>query len=135
MSYHFTATLLASFDDAVAATRHALKNQGFGVISEIDVQKTLKDKIDVDFRPYLILGACNPTMAYEALQLEDKIGTMLPCNVILQERAPGEVEISAVNPVASMGAIDNPTLLAHAETVGDKLFAAIEALRVRELTP
>lgn len=131
MSYHFTTTLLSSFDDAVAATREALKDQGFGVISEIDVQKTLKDKIGVDFRPYLILGACNPAMAFEALQLEDKIGTMLPCNVVLQEREPGEVEVSAVNPVASMASIDNPTLLAHAETVGDKLFSAIEALRAK----
>lgn len=121
MSYHFTATLLADFDRAVAATREALKAEGFGVITEIDVQRTLKDKLGVDFRPYQILGACNPAMAYEALKLEDKIGAMLPCNVVIQEREPGEIEVSAIDPVASMRAVDNPALLAQAAVVGEHL--------------
>lgn len=131
MSYHISTTLLSSFGKAVADTREALKAEGFGVITEIDVTKTLKDKIGVDFRPYQILGACNPTMAWEALKLEDKIGAMLPCNVVLQEREPGEVEISAVDPVASMQAVDNPPLLAHARVVGDQLRRVIERLRAQ----
>ncbi|MFC7694762.1 DUF302 domain-containing protein, partial [Paeniroseomonas aquatica] len=89
-----------------ARTREALKLEDFGAIAEIDVQKTFKSKIGVDFRPYLILGACNPTMAHEALQVEDKVGTMLPCNVVVQERAEGRVEIAAIDPVASMQAIE-----------------------------
>jgi uncharacterized protein (DUF302 family) len=129
MTYHFTTTLLAGFDEAVARVRETLKAEGFGVITEIDVRKTLKDKLGVDFRPYQILGACNPAMAFEALKLEDKIGAMLPCNVVIQEREPGEVEVSAVDPVASMQAVDNPTLLAHAKLVGASLERAIENLR------
>jgi len=110
MSYHFSKTVNVSFDAAVAATTEALKRHGFGVLTQIDVRDTLHRKIGVDFRPYLILGACNPKMAYEALTLEDKIGTMLPCNVVVQQRDCDEVEISAVDPVASMSAIDNPGL-------------------------
>jgi uncharacterized protein (DUF302 family) len=110
MTYHFSTTVGLSFDAAVAATTEALKRHGFGVLTEIDVQRTLKNKLDVDFRLYRILGACNPQMAYLALQAEDKIGTMLPCNVIVQQRADGKVEVSAVDPVASMAAIGNPKL-------------------------
>ena len=129
MTYHFSATLLSAFEPAVAATREALKAEGFGVITEIDVTRTLHDKIGVAFRPYLILGACNPRMAYEALLLEDKIGAMLPCNVVIQEREPGEIEISAVDPVASMQAVENPDLLAHARFVGEQLKKVIARLR------
>jgi len=115
MSYHFTTTIDGPMERAVAATTEALGRHGFGVLTDIDVRATLKKKLDVDFRPYRILGACNPRMAYRALQAEDRIGTMLPCNVILQEREGGRVEVSAVDPVASMQAIGNPAL---AETAG-----------------
>ena len=98
MTYHFSKTVNLPFDAAVAATTDALKKHGFGVLTQIDVKDTLHKKIGVDFRPYLILGACNPKLAYEALTLEDKIGTMLPCNVIVQQRDGGAVEISAVDP-------------------------------------
>ena len=110
MSYHFSKTVDMPIDRADAATREALQKNGFGVLTEIDVQQTMKKRLDVDLYPYRILGACNPKMAYQALQAEDKIGTMLPCNVILQERQPGRTEISAVDPIASMQAIDNPKL-------------------------
>ena len=126
MSYYFSKTIDARFEDAVARTREALKLEGFGVITEIDVQKTFKSKIGVDFRPYLILGACNPAMAYEALQVEDKVGTMLPCNVVVQERAEGRVEIAAIDPVASMQAIENLGLTQKAATVAGKLQSALE---------
>jgi len=128
MSYYFARTLDAGFEDAVARTRAALQQQGFGVITEIDVRATLKAKLGEAFRPYLILGACNPAMAFEALKLEDKAGTMLPCNVVVQELAPGRVEIAAIDPVASMRAIDNPRLLETAKAVGEKLKAAVDAI-------
>lgn len=128
MSYYFAKTISASFDDAVSRTREALKAQGFGVITEIDVQKTLKTKIDVDFRPYLILGACNPAMAHQALEVEDKVGTMLPCNVVVQERAEGSVEIAAIDPVASMQAIGNPALIEKAAEVAAKLKSVLERI-------
>ena len=121
MSYYFARMIEASFEDAVSRTREALKAEGFCVISEIDVQKTLKSKIDVDFRPYLILGACNPAMAYEALQVEDKVGTMLPCNVVVQQLAEGRVEVAAIDPVASMQAIGNPALTEKAAEIAAKL--------------
>ena len=110
MTYHFSRTVNLPFDAAVAATINALKKHGFGVLTQINVKDTLNTKIGVDFRPYLILGACNPKLAYEALTLEDKIGTMLPCNVIVQQHDGGTVEVSAVDPVASMSAIENPKL-------------------------
>jgi len=110
MAYYFSKTLSTRFDDAVQRTTEALKQAGFGIITEIDVKDTLRKKLDVDFRSYRILGACNPRLAYEALKLEDKIGTMLPCNVVVQQTADGKVEVAAIDPVASMMAIDNPTL-------------------------
>lgn len=121
MTYHFSKTVDMSFDAAVAATTEALKNRGFGVLTQIDVKDTLKKKIGADFRPYLILGACNPKLAHQALTLEDKIGTMLPCNVVVQQRDGGKVEISAVDPVASMAAIENPKLGAVAGEVRELL--------------
>lgn len=121
------------FDDAIARTEAALKTEGFGVISRIDIQQTLKSKIDVDFRPYTILGACNPTLAHEALQLEDKVGLMLPCNVIVQQSGSDEVEVAAIDPVASMQAISNPELVKAAEVVRAKLARAIDRLRQSEI--
>ncbi|MDP3801947.1 DUF302 domain-containing protein [Brevundimonas sp.] len=128
MTYYFSRTLEGGFDEVVGRTREALKQEGFGVITEIDVQATLKTKIDVDFRPYLILGACNPAMAHEALQLEDKVGTMLPCNVVVQERPDGMIEVAAIDPVASMQAIGNPALSDKAAEVAAKLKGALERI-------
>ena len=128
MSYYFSKELSASFDEAVEKVRAALAAEGFGVLTEIDVRATLKKKLGVDFRPYKILGACHPESAYRALQLEDKIGLMLPCNVIVQERAPGEVEVAAVDPVASMTAVDNAALAEVAEGVRAKLEGVIDNL-------
>ena len=128
MAYHFTKRLRLSFEAAISRVTEALKQQGFGILTEIDVQQTLKKKLDVDFHPYRILGACNPPLAYQALQAEDKIGTMLPCNVIVQDVGDGIVEISAVDPVASMAAIDNPKLAVIAKTVQAKLKDVIDSL-------
>jgi uncharacterized protein (DUF302 family) len=129
MGYYISVGLKLPFDDAIASAEAALKTEGFGVISRIDIRQTLKAKIDVDFRPYTILGACNPTLAHEALQLEDKVGLMLPCNVIVQQSASDEVEVAAIDPVASMQAISNPALLEAAEVVREKLASAIDRLR------
>jgi uncharacterized protein (DUF302 family) len=128
VTYYFSRTLSAPFDAVVERTRQALQAEGFGVITEIDVARTLKTKLDVDFRPYLILGACNPALAYAALQLEDKVGTMLPCNVVVQMTREGSVEVAAVDPAASMLAIDNPELLKKADAVGAKLRRVVEGL-------
>jgi len=128
MSYHFSKTLDLPFDTAIVKTTEALKREGFGVLTEIDVQSTLKQKIGVDFRKYRILGACNPGLAHRALQAEDKIGTMLPCNVVVQEHADGKVEVSAIDPVASMRAVENPGLAAVADEVQGKLRRVIEEL-------
>lgn len=128
MSYYFAETVSASFDDAVARTIAALKEEGFGIITEIDLKETFKRKLDVDFRRYRILGACNPNLAFEALKLEDKVGTMLPCNVIVQELGPGQVEVAAIDPVASMQAIGNPALGEKAQAVRQKLKSAIARL-------
>lgn len=127
MVYYFAKTLDAPFDEAVERTVAALKQHGFGVLTRIDVRTTLKEKIGADFRPYIILGACNPKMAYQALQTEDKIGTMLPCNVIVQEQ-DGKSEVAAVDPVASMQAIENPALAGIATKVREELKAAIQSL-------
>ncbi len=128
MTYHFTKRLKAPFDVAIGRVTEALKQHGFGILTEIDVQQTLKKKLNVDFRPYRILGACNPPLAYQALQAEDKIGTMLPCNVIVQDVGDGFAEVSAVDPVASMAAIDNPKLAGIAATVQGKLKDVIASL-------
>ncbi len=128
MSYHFTKTVDLPFDKAIESVTAALKENGFGVLTTIDVKTTLKNKIDVDFRPYTILGACNPTFAYQALQSEDKIGAMLPCNVVVQQKDDGRVEVSAVDPVASMQAIENPALGGIAQQVQGLLKATIDKL-------
>ncbi|OYV39574.1 MAG: hypothetical protein B7Z81_03150 [Acidocella sp. 20-61-6] len=128
MDYHFSTTMNGPFEDAVEATKAMLKQHGFGVLTSIDVQATLKEKLGVDFRAYRILGACNPQMAYKALQAEDNIGTMLPCNVILQDRGDGMIEVSAVDPVASMQAIDNPDLGEVAQKVREQLKAVIDGI-------
>jgi uncharacterized protein (DUF302 family) len=128
MAYYFSKTLPADFDEAVQRTTEALKREGFGIITEIDVKKTLKDKIGADFRSYRILGACNPKLAHEALQLEDKIGTMLPCNVVVQDVGGGKTEVAAIDPVASMQAIDNPKLREAATRVQTMLKQVIESL-------
>ena len=128
MSYHFSKTLDATMDAAIAQVTEALKAEGFGILTEIDVQKTLKAKINADFRSYRILGACNPGFAHQALLAEDKIGTMLPCNVVVKEHAPGKVEVSAIDPMESMKAVDNPALGAVATEVRDRLKRVIAAL-------
>ena len=128
MTYYYAKTLPVSFDEAIMKTVEALNKECFGIITQIDVRETLKKKIDVDFRNYRILGACNPTAAYEALKIEDKIGTMLPCNVIVQETGEGHVEVATIDPVASMQAIDNPALKQTAQNIRDKLRKAIESL-------
>lgn len=121
MEYYFSKTLNVSFDEAIKITTEALKSEGFGVISEIRMHEKLKEKLDIDFKKYTILGACNPPFAYKALQAEDKIGTMLPCNVLVIEQAQNEIEVAAVNPIASMQAITNPALGEVAQQVTDKL--------------
>ena len=128
MSYYFSKILDISFDDAIAKVTEALKEEGFGVLTEIDVKETLKKKIDVDFHPYRILGACNPKLAHQALTAEDKIGTMLPCNVIVQQLDGGKIEIAAVDPAASMAAVQNDDLGKIAGTVRAKLSQVIETL-------
>jgi uncharacterized protein (DUF302 family) len=128
MSYYFTTTVDLPFDEALARVTDELAKDGFGVLTEIDVKATLKKKLDVDFQRYHILGACNPPFAYEALQAEDKIGIMLPCNVIVQEMKDGRVEVAAVDPIASMQAVRNPALGATAVQVQEKLRAVIERL-------
>ncbi len=128
MSYCFSKVLNSEMDPAIKKVTEALKVEGFGVLTEIDVKATLKKKINVDFRPYMILGACNPTFAHKALLAEDKIGTMLPCNVIVQDIGDGKVEVSAVDPMASMSAVENPSLGEIAVEVQTKLKKVIEGL-------
>ena len=129
MSYYFGTTLTnTSFEDAIDKVSEELKKEGFGILTEIDVQATLKKKLDVDFYNYKILGACNPPFAYKALQSEDKVGTMLPCNVILQEREEGKIEISAVNPEASMQSVENESLAGVASEIKAKLEKVINSL-------
>jgi uncharacterized protein (DUF302 family) len=129
MSYYFMTVIEGDFPAAINLVREALQTEGFGVISEIDIAKTLKDKIGIDFQPYVILGACNPALAHEALKIEDKVGTMLPCNVIVQQTADG-IEVAAVDPVASMKAIENDQLGEKAALVAGKLRRVIERLSV-----
>ncbi|MCC8359088.1 DUF302 domain-containing protein [Salinimicrobium sediminilitoris] len=128
MNYYFTTTLKDDFDTAIQKVTEELKKEGFGILTEIDVKETFKKKLDVDFRKYRILGACNPQMAHQAISAESKIGTMLPCNVIVQETEDGKVEVSAVDPVASMQAVKNDTLGGVATQVRDKLKKVIEQL-------
>ncbi|MDQ7787917.1 MAG: DUF302 domain-containing protein [Thermodesulfovibrionales bacterium] len=128
MAYYFSKILQMSFDEAVARVTEELKDGGFGILTDIDVQATLKKKLDADFRKYRILGACSPPYAYQALLAEDKIGTMLPCNVIVQEIAEGKVEVAAIDPIASMQAIQNPKLGSIAIEVQAKLKKVIDNL-------
>lgn len=128
MSYYFAKTLATGFDDAIRRATEALKQEGFGILTEVDVQDVLKKKIGVDFHRYRILGACNPTLAHEALRIEDKVGTMLPCNVVVQDLGGGQTEVAAIDPVASMQAIDNPRLRQAAEAVQAKLRKVIDSL-------
>lgn len=128
MSYYFARVLVVGFDEAILRTTEALKAEGFGIITEIDVKDTLKKKINVEFRNYRILGACNPTLAHEALQIEDKVGTMLPCNVVVQDLGGGRTEIAAIDPIASMQAIDNTRLKDAAQRVQAKLKKVIANL-------
>lgn len=128
VEYYFAKKLEVPFDEAIARATESLKREGFGVLTEIDVKATLKKKLNVEFRDYRILGACNPPFAYQALQLEEKIGTMMPCNVIVQECQDGGVEVAAVDPVASMAAIDNSKLAEIAVLMQSKLKAVIDRL-------
>ena len=126
MSYYMATRLEMPFDAAVAAVKEALKAEGFGVLTEIDVKATLKEKLGADFRKYQILGACNPSFAHRALELEDKIGLMLPCNVIVQETLSGGVEVAAIDPLASMQAVQNPSLADLGQEVRAKLERVIK---------
>lgn len=128
MTYYHARTFERPFEEVVSATREALGQEGFGVITEIDVRQTMKAKLGEDFRPYLILGACNPRMAFEALRLEDKVGTMLPCNVVVQDAGGGRTEVAAIDPVSSMQSIPNPALKDKASEVGERLRAAIDRI-------
>ena len=126
MSYYFNKIVNLTFNEAIEKTIEELKKEGFGVLTEIDVQAAMKKKLDVDFRKYRILGACNPQFAYKALLAEDKIGTMLPCNVIVQEKEDGKIEIAAIDPISSMQAIKNENLGEIAQKVQSKLKQVIE---------
>ena len=129
MKYYYSKQLKnVSFDEAIDKVTEALKLEGFGVLTEIDVKATFKKQLDVDFRPYKLLGACNPPYAHKALSVEDKIGIMLPCNVIIQETSDGIIEVAAVDPVASMMAIENPVLMGIASEIQQKLMTVIEKL-------
>ena len=128
MSYYLSKMLRMPFEETVMRATQALKSEGFGIITQIDVKETLKSKIDVDFPAYQILGACNPTLAYEALKLENKVGTMLPCNVVVRDAGGGSTEVAAIDPVASMQAIDNPELKRAAENVRAKLQKVLDQL-------
>ncbi len=126
--YYFKKTVDLSFDDAIERVTEKLKEEGFGVLTEIDVQATLKKKLDVDFRPYRILGACNPSFAHKALSVEPNIGLMLPCNVIVQDVGSGRTEIAAIDPLVAMSSVDNSALEPVAEEVQAKLRRVIENL-------
>jgi len=121
MTYHNSKTVSYSFDDAIQKVTDELKKEGFGILTEIDVKETLKKKLDVDFRKYKILGACNPPFAYKALQAEETLGVLLPCNVVVQEKEEGKIQVSVVNPMESMKAVQNPALEEIAAQVSEKL--------------
>jgi uncharacterized protein (DUF302 family) len=129
MSYHNTKTVTTNFEETIEKVTEELKKEGFGVLTEIDVKETLKKKLDVDFRNYTILGACNPPLAYKALSEEENIGVMLPCNVIIQEKEGGIVRVSAINPMESMKSVQNPNLEEVASTVSLKLAKVLENLK------
>jgi uncharacterized protein (DUF302 family) len=128
MEYYFSKTINDTFENAIQKVTEALKSEGFGILTEIDLKSTFKKKLDVDFYNYTILGACNPPFAYKALLAEDKIGTMLPCNVIVQEKLAGQIEVSAVDPAASMQAVENKELVEIATEIRDRLKKAIDHL-------
>lgn len=128
MSYHISKKLEGTFDEAITKVTEELMKEGFGIISEIDLKEKFKEKLNVDFRNYTILGACNPSLAFKAIEQEDKIGTMLPCNILVQEHETGQVEVSAINPLVSIGAINNANLQSIAAEVSGKLKLVIERL-------
>ncbi len=128
MSYYIHKKVSTGFDETIGAVTEALKTEGFGVLTDIDIQATLKNKLDVDFRNYRILGACNPSFAYKALQAEEYIGAMLPCNVIVQEDKDGVVHVAAVDPVTSMQAVDNLALQKIAQEVHARLDRMVKSL-------
>jgi uncharacterized protein (DUF302 family) len=129
MEYYFSTTLKTNFENAVSKTTEALKTEGFGIITEIDMQGKLKEKLGVEYKKYKILGACNPAFAYKALQVEEKIGTMLPCNVLVIDKENGTTEVAAINPIASMMAVQNSALGPLAQEVADKLKRIIDFLK------
>ena len=128
MAYYLGKTLPIAFEEAITRTVEALKKEGFGIITDIDIKETLKKKINVDYPSYRILGACNPALAHEALKIENKVGTMLPCNVVVRDAGNGQTEVAAIDPVASMQAINNPELNRAAGQVRAKLEKVIEQL-------
>lgn len=128
MSYYFSKKLAGTIESVRPRVEAALKSEGFGVLTEIDIAATMKKKLDADMPPYLILGACNPKFAHQALAVEDKIGTMLPCNVILRQSAEGEIEVAAVDPMASMQAVENDALAAVAGEVRAMLERVVDSL-------
>ncbi len=129
MEYYFSANLHTNFDDAVVKITEALKTEGFGVLTEIDMQAKLKEKLGVDYKKYKILGACNPSYAYKALQVEEMIGVMLPCSIVVTDNEDGTIQVAAVNPIASMMAIQNPALEPLAKEVTEKLKRVISLLK------
>lgn len=128
MDYYNSKIVSYSFDETLARIPEELKKEGFGILTEIDVKETLKKKLDVDFRRYKILGACNPPFAYKTLQAEENIGVMLPCNVIVQEKENGTVQVSVINPLVAMQSVQNEALLPVASEVSDKLKRFLERL-------
>ncbi len=128
MAYYFNRVIQLEFEEAIQKVVAALKNEGFGILSDIDVKATLKQKINIDFRPYRILGACNPSLAHKALSAEDKIGTMLPCNVIVQDLGGGSIEVAAINPLVAMERVAKPELMPIAQDVAARLERVIAAL-------
>lgn len=128
MSYYNSKTVNYSFEDAILKVTDELKKEGFGVLTEIDVKETLKKKLDVDFHKYKILGACNPPFAYKALQTEENLGVLLPCNIVVQEKQNGTVQVSAVNPIESMQNVKNQALEDVASQISSKLQKVLESL-------
>ena len=128
MKYYISKTIKADFDQAEQLARESLKKEGFGIIMEINVSQILKDKIDVDFRKYKILGACNPGFAHKALLTEDKLGVLLPCNVMVQDKGDGLIEVAAMDPVAAMSVVENDSLNVFAAEIRERLLRAMESL-------